>query len=324
MSKREFKFSTKVSEEEAYLVWTKNLGTMLTDFLEFQVNWSYNAYQRFKDIDKYLILCYFMRRTLQRYSESMVKKSFDDFYSSDSFEIEKFNVIQISKELFISKETARRKVLELENDGVISKNKKAISLNQKAMDIQKPKNSVYNLSRVLANFTSKLIQYKFMRQEFSTYQIEDIMKKNFTLCWLFFLDFQIPYWIRWKKVFEGDIESFIIFGMLAYNQHCNIKKTMISDTDNEFHKYEYVKKMSNEGSFKGLNAMSISDMTGIPRPTVLRKLKNLMKKHKFINKDENNFYLITDFVSKSMNDARLETYKDFTKMSVKIFNLMDV
>ena len=38
--------------------------------------------------------------------------------------------------------------------------------------------------------------------------------------------------------------------------------------------------------------MTISDLTGIPRPTVIRKLKILLKQND-IYKDKNNLYYIT-------------------------------
>ena len=44
-------------------------------------------------------------------------------------ELEKFNIIEISKEIRISKETARKKILELQRDGIISRDKKKITVN---------------------------------------------------------------------------------------------------------------------------------------------------------------------------------------------------
>ena len=37
------------------------------------------------------------------------------------------------------------------------------------------------------------------------------------------------------------------------------------------------KRQTNIGDKRGLNAMTISELTGIPRPTVIRKLKILLK-----------------------------------------------
>ena len=42
-------------------------------------------------------------------------------------------------------------------------------------------------------------------------------------------------------------------------------------------------------NFVGINAMSISDITGIPRPTVVRKLKFLIK-NKFITMDKKKLF----------------------------------
>ena len=52
----------------------------------------------------------------------------------------------------------------------------------------------------------------------------------------------------------------------------------------------WIKRLNDYGN-QGLNAMTISELTGIPRPTVIRKLKVLIKK-KFLIKDKNNHYLI--------------------------------
>ena len=89
----------------------------------------------FKDYDKYLILVYLFQKTFNSYADYFIKNTYEDFYSKDSFEIVKFNIIDVSRNLLIKKETARRKLIELENDDVIQKNKKVVKLNQKAINI---------------------------------------------------------------------------------------------------------------------------------------------------------------------------------------------
>ena len=54
---------------------------------------------------------------------------------------------------------------------------------------------------------------------------------------------------------------------------------------------EWIDQVLHVGDKKGINAMSISDLTGIPRPTVIRKLKILLKQ-KDIYKDKNNLYYL--------------------------------
>ena len=89
-----------------------------------QIEWTNGVYKSFKNHDKFLIIIYLIKKTLDFYSRSFAKFSFDEFYLKDTVEIEKFNIKELSINLKIPKESARRKVLELERDGILKKNKK--------------------------------------------------------------------------------------------------------------------------------------------------------------------------------------------------------
>ena len=90
-------------------------------WFRFQSEWAYNAYQSMKDLDKYLILVYLIQKTLIHYSDLMVIISEETMYAQDTFEIDKINLIEISEELGIPKETVRRKINELSNDGIVER-----------------------------------------------------------------------------------------------------------------------------------------------------------------------------------------------------------
>ena len=67
--------------------------------------------------------------------------------------------------------------------------------------------------------------------------------------------------------------------------------------------------------------MTISDLTGIPRPTVLRKLNKLIRK-KWISKDKKGLYKM-DPSEKNYNDLniiRLENIKILSEMLAKFYN----
>ena len=66
------------------------------------------------------------------------------------FLIEKINLIEISEELNIAKETVRRKINELNNSGVIERSGKKIILHTEAFKKQRPLKTV----TLLANFLS--------------------------------------------------------------------------------------------------------------------------------------------------------------------------
>ena len=127
------------------------------------------------------------------------------------------------------------------------------------------------------------------------------MKENFSYCWYQFNKFWFIYIKRWREELK-DLEVFAI-GMVV----------LINAIKNK----EFTPKKSNMNSYRkelmgsdtrGVNAMSISEITGIPRPTVVRKLKYLIdKKYLHINEKK----LITF-------DAKDSAFQKTSKMVKKI------
>ena len=99
----------------------KNYVSIIPVWAPLQLAWVNDVYKTFKDHEKFLIVIYLVKRTLDFYSRNFVKISFDDFFAKDQLEIEKFSIIEISKDLKMPKETARRKTIELEKTGVIKR-----------------------------------------------------------------------------------------------------------------------------------------------------------------------------------------------------------
>ena len=68
--------------------------------------------------------------------------------------------------------------------------------------------------------------------------------------------------------------------------------------------------------------MTISDLTGIPRPTVIRKLKVLLKQ-KDIFKDPNNLYYISKGnLLTELNKQRLINIKNLSAIISRINNIV--
>jgi len=321
--KKEILFSTQIREEEILLCLNKTYVTTYTDFYEFQRLWFYRSYKAFKDFDKYLIIVYFFQKTFNTYNDYFIKKTYDEFYSLESFEIEKFNIVNVSKELFITKETARRKILELQNERILQKENKSIKLNQSGINIQKPEESVKTLSRFLSTFSRVLLKNKFLKKELTTEECEKLIKNNFTQFWKFFLDFQLPYCLTWKK-FHGDLEVFIILGMIVYNQNLYVRKNSPHEVDKNYFKNEYISKLIQISDQDGINAMTISDLTGIPRPTILRKLIKLQERG-YIIKNKKSLYRLNDLYQniKSIDEIRLTTIKNWSKFLAKVYNFVE-
>ena len=114
MSKSLPKISTQIDTEEVHNLMTMNYKQISLFWVNHQLDWINGAYRSFKDHDKFLIIIYLINKTLDFYSKNFVKLSYEETYAKDIIEIEKFNVIEISKNLKIPKESTRRKIIELE------------------------------------------------------------------------------------------------------------------------------------------------------------------------------------------------------------------
>ena len=133
-----------------------------------------------------------------------------------------------------------------------------------------------------------------------------------------FLEYQIEYVLTRKGLANNDIEMWFIVGSLLYNQIMFLKK---SEKKSHYQK-EWIEEVLNVGNKKGINAMSISDLTGIPRPTVIRKLKILLKQ-KDIYKDNNSLYYIVDGkLFSDLNKQRLINIKKLSDIISRINNIV--
>ena len=130
-----------------------------------------------------------------------------------------------------------------------------------------------------------------------------------------YYELQIPTMIRYKEVF-GDIESFHIFGICALNEHLHAKKV----TEHDMHRDEFLNSFFSSENSQGINAMSISDITGIPRATVIRKLKNLVKQKK-LRIDIKKHYKLTMSFAKILKPIQRNTLVKLANFSAKVYNL---
>ena len=142
-------------------------------------------------------------------------------------------------------------------------------------------------------------------------EIENFIRENFTLVWRFFFRFKIPFLIRQRK-FHGDLESFIVAGTIFANnivrlkeKHKNnpITKKINSNDLGEENFIEWAKFIIlSKEPILGMNASSISEITGIPRATVIRKLR-ISEKSGMIYKDNRQLYTIGKSYKSKLKDV---------------------
>ncbi len=309
---------TKIPENKVYESYCDNYDSIHYLFVEFQFSWLQQAYEALKDLDKYNILVYLYKENFVGLNEIFKVKSLNQFYLNPRFNLEKINIIRISKELRLSKETTRRKILELQEDGILIKNKKSIVVTLKAGLLQKPENTIDSFSKILQYVSWLLVKEQSVKNYYKKEFFIKRIKERFTQILAIFLEYQLSYLLTRKMLVNNDMEMFFIFGTLLYNQIMFMKK---SEKKPHYQK-EWIDQVLHVGDKKGINAMSISDLTGIPRPTVIRKLKILLKQ-KDIYKDKNNlYYLMQGKIINDLNKQRLINIRNLSSIISRINNII--
>ena len=278
------KFDRNLVSEEL----EKNIILNWNTWGKFQQVWTNQAFNIFKDFDKYLVLIYLMREHFQDLANKFEYYSYDEFYEFQTISINKLNLIKIANELNIPKENIRRKINELQTDEILKREGKKFTLNKKLINYQKPQISLEAISNFIHK-KSNIFQGKdWFGDKMEKNEIEIYIKKYFSIIWLHFLKLQIPFLIRNRTCFK-DLETWMVWGNVALNHQ---KKLM--DKPLEVIKIDvssYYKKVSSLKVKYGVNASSIADISNIPRATVIRKLKWLVK-HQLIKKNKNLEYLM--------------------------------
>ena len=258
----------------------KNIISHWDTWGKFQSSWTNRAYKTFKDFDKYLVLIYLIRDNWQQSANKFEYYSFEDFYNKEKVVIDKINLIKISEELNIPKETIRRKVNELQKEEILSREGKKIILTRKAAFYQKPQKSLEALSSFLEKKSKILQGEEWFGDSVSKNEIILYIEKYFTIIWLRFLKLQIPFLLRHRANFN-DLETWMIWGNVAIHHQKNLSKeyeqAITTETEKTINLANYFGKVSGVKILRGVNASSIAEITSIPRATVIRKLKWLVK-----------------------------------------------
>ena len=127
------------------------------------------------------------------------------------------------------------------------------------------------MTTVLYEFNKILEEKKIIKIAYQSTEILNSIKKNFSFVWYQFYKFLFIFTKRWRKEL-GDLETFTI-GVLVLINAVENKTFRVKEFDRK--KYAASIQGSDE---RGVNAMSLAEITGIPRSTVIRKLKSLIKK----------------------------------------------
>jgi len=310
--------SNEINEDVIFKIINKNYSKIGPYWYELISSWLIRSYNVFGDIDKYVILIYLINKDLIIFRKNGLIIDYDTFYSDKSIEIPKINISDISTDLKIPKESIRRKLQELEESKVISKNGKKIFVDRSAFITAKPQQTLKELTTLLSKFSEILIDEKITNKIFTTDEIMVSLKNNFSFCWYQFYKLVFIYTNRMRNALS-DLEN-VAIGLVVLLNSIGTKSFKVKDLNMK----HYI-KLAQGADEVGVNAMSLSDITGIPRPTVVRKVKRLIEAN-FLTINEKK--LITmNIKGSSFNKAQKiqnQNIKDLSNMMHRIFNQIKV
>jgi predicted transcriptional regulator len=310
------KISNQLYQEDISGVLDRKYSALGSIWINNQVEWCNGVYSSFKDHDKFLIIIFLVKKTLDFYSRNFVKLTYEEFYSKETVEIEKFTISEISLALHIPKESARRKIQELENEGAIRKIKKKIVIDRSKFYYSKPIESIKRMSRFLATLSELCVSENFLLKKMTSEELELVIKDNFTYIWKVYYELQIPMLISYKKIFK-DLETFHIYVLCVVNEHLYTRKL----SKDYMSRDEFHLSMLSKNKGQGINAMSISDITSIPRATVIRKLKKLVIK-KILTIDAKKHYKLNSDFAKNLTPVQKIIFLKLANFSTRVFNLI--
>jgi len=325
MNLQQVDFTKVLNDEQVYDHMMNSYDQLGRDWIVHQWSWMNNVYQAFKDHYKYMIVISLVEKTLQFYDQMNIQYSFDQFYSKSSLQIEKFSITELCEKLQLPKETVRRKVLELEKLGVLKRRKKQIILDRSVFSQVKPEKQIKLTAKYIYLISEIFNKDRIFHKKLDTKYIENIIKKNFSLVWRWFYRMQIPMVIGYHEMFE-DVATFHIWGTIVMNQAFNYKNN-VSDTNVHSLLPDYMKfskgVVEETGSSTGVSAMSLSDMTDIPRATVIRKCKYLVD-HGYLKINEKKQYVMTGYNIDKILPYQRKIFRNKAKFLRKTLNLLTI
>ena len=309
--------SEHIDEKIINKVIQDNFAALAPSYFTLTSNWFVRAYDHWKDIDKFVIIIYLIHQNLIYFRQNGIKIDYETFYEKKSIEIDKINISDISKDLAVPKESIRRKILELEKQKVIIRNGKKILVVRDTFYSSKAVETLTEVATVLHEFSKILKKEKLVNEVYSIKEIISAIKENFSYCMYQFNKFWFIYMNRWRAELK-DLE-YLAIGMVVIINAVKNKDFIPKKNMRSYHKAVM------GSDVRGVNAMSISEITGIPRPTVVRKLKYLIdKKYLQINEKklisfnakDSAFITTKGMVNKNMISLSNFIYKVFNQIRI--------
>ena len=312
--------------KEIVKTYKNNYSKIFHEFITVQSDFLNDIYNRYdKDLDAANIVLYFAKnlheRTLRERDRDLdFNISFEKFWdNADKTKQGNRRIVDIAQSTGLPKETARRKVNNLIKSKVLLKNKTSISW---CPPIDQRKSYISVVDRQI-NQISKLVQFIAIHLEFkiSKDKINIELKKHFSFFWYHYIKTQLGYLKMWQKELN-DLELVLIALQVVIQANLSYKKKDISYKDHFVSKPNGI-RFKNEKD-NSVSATSISEVTGVPRATCIRKLEKL-NKMKIVKQDSETKRYYVDLKniqnntinSKKITENTIQMFSEFYSIVLK-------
>tara|TARA_B100000579_G_scaffold402089_1_gene385045 strand:- start:392 stop:1372 length:981 start_codon:yes stop_codon:yes gene_type:complete len=278
--------NSEIGLKEIVKAYKVNYAKILHEFIGVQSDFLSDIYNRYdKDLDAANIVLFFAKNlhelTLRERDRDLdFNISFENFWlNHERTKQNNCKIIDIAESTGLPKETARRKVNNLIKNKVLQKNKNLISWSP-AIDQRKSYNKVVDRQ---INQISKLVQTiaVYLEIKISKEKINSELRKHFSFFWFHYIKTQLQYLKMWQKEIN-DLELILIAMQCIIQTNISFKKAN-APYEEHFASGANNLKFKNEKDLS-VSATSISEVTGVPRATCIRKLERL-NKMKIVKKD---------------------------------------
>ena len=257
---------------------TENFLKLMPTFYEMESSFLSGVYKRYGDLEGGNIVIYFARDChleilRKREKDLNFNLSLDNFWDNHKNILQsKKKIILVSQQTGLPKETTRRKIISLIK-------KKHIKKGEKNRLFWEPdtalKESYVKIIDEEITSLSKFIfeQTKLLSLSLPLSKIEKEIKNNYSFYWYHYLNVQLEYIKFWHDKLK-DLEMLLIGVQVLILTLNSLKRKYNNFTSI----LENRKNLTNFSDFNGdISATSISDITGIPRATCIRKLEKFVK-----------------------------------------------
>ena len=263
-----------------------------------------------KDLETGMILAFLTVQALKIFNQNNKNKSYEKLINEKQIDIGKIKLAEIARQLNIPRETLRRKINKLKQFKFIKNENRHCIVLTKSFSIESRNLILSKYAKCLNIIKLRLKGNTLIKKKDETNEKE--LNEFYSKVWHDILSMQCQLVFLWRKLdFIETVESYFIFGICSVNQMYNLKKYKSFVHKNTDNIENFFLNITEKDTIRGLNPTTISDLTGIPRQTVIRNL-NVLIKRKVLKKEKkkNLFFIPRDTTQKKLI---LNHYKKITE-----------